>query len=280
VKIILKAADSHRKNRNFILIFVIHQTTNTMKHKNKVTLLDYAGGDKSHCISAWQSTSEELGLELPGNVKGRIDKIFKFLCKTKKKTPMQLLQGLAENLHHTPFESSYLHFQITGDIASHIHVLKHRIGMGVNGESARYKEFISDKWYVPEDWLNITATEETIAKLKDNPVLAVLGEKCAWNWFAMLDEWNRCAFDLYHGATKDLRSALTPSRAKESARYFLTYATQMNFDLKCNIRSFMHFQGLRNSDHAQREICAIAKMMLEQVREVGKFKLSLKAFGY
>jgi thymidylate synthase ThyX len=42
----------------------------------------------------------------------------------------------------------------------------------------------------------------------------------------------------------------------------------------------MHFQGLRNSEHAQVEIKEIAQKMLELVRETGKFDLSLAAFGY
>lgn len=38
------------------------------------------------------------------------------------------------------------------DIATHIHIIKHRIGVSVNGESARYKELGDDKFFVPDDW--------------------------------------------------------------------------------------------------------------------------------
>ena len=47
---------------------------------------------------------------------------------------------LASEGHHTPFEKSSLHFLVTVDQATHIHLLKHRIGVAINGESARYKE--------------------------------------------------------------------------------------------------------------------------------------------
>ena len=32
------------------------------------------------------------------------------------------------------------------------HLIKHRIGVSVNSESARYKELKEDKFYVPDDW--------------------------------------------------------------------------------------------------------------------------------
>jgi thymidylate synthase ThyX len=47
-----------------------------------------------------------------------------------------------------------------------------------------------------------------------------------------------------------------------------------------NFRSFMHFQGLRNSEHAQLEICNLAKDMLKLVSDTGQFPLSLAAFGW
>jgi len=42
----------------------------------------------------------------------------------------------------------------------------------------------------------------------------------------------------------------------------------------------MHFQKLRNSKHAQKEISTIAKLMLEEVRKTEVFNDSLKAFKY
>ena len=69
-------------------------------------------------------------------------------------------------------------------------------------------------------------------------------------------------------------------RAKESARYYLPYATQITADIAFNWRSFMHFQGLRNDEHAQDEIHEIAQTMLDLIRETGVFNASLDAFGY
>src|SRR6185295_7568600 len=101
--------------------------------QNTVELIDCYGSDQRHALSAWTSTSRTLTDEK----RARIPK---------------LLKMLAENGHHTPFEKSFISFLVTCDTASHIHLLKHRIGVSVNGESARYKELKDDKYYLPEDW--------------------------------------------------------------------------------------------------------------------------------
>ena len=94
--------------------------------QNTVELLGYYGSDITHAQSAWTSTVRNLS----DDKLSRIDK---------------LLNMLASAGHHTPFEKSSLHFLVCTDIASHIHILKHRIGVSVNAESARYKELDEDK---------------------------------------------------------------------------------------------------------------------------------------
>jgi thymidylate synthase ThyX len=100
---------------------------------NSVELLGYYGSDLTHALSAWTSTSRDLTQEKLS----RVDK---------------LLSMLASEGHETPFEKSSLHFLVTVDQATHIHLLKHRIGVSINGESARYKELKEDKSMLPYDW--------------------------------------------------------------------------------------------------------------------------------
>jgi thymidylate synthase (FAD) len=76
---------------------------------NKVELIGTYGSDETHALSAWTSTSRDLTEEK----RGRMGK---------------LLTMLASEGHHTPFEKSTQHFLVTCDMASHIHLLKHRIG--------------------------------------------------------------------------------------------------------------------------------------------------------
>jgi flavin-dependent thymidylate synthase len=203
--------------------------------QNKVTLQGWYGGDKTHAQAAWTST----GIEAIS----RLERI------------PALLKMLAENEHGTPFERSLLHFSATVDTATHIQILKHR-HFSVNGESARYKAYKEDKYYLPKDW----------------PELAEFA----------LEDMTKTAYNNYHLAMKKLEEdGVNRKRAKESARYFLPYATQVNLDFSCNFRAFVHFQKLRNSEHAQLEIREIAKSMLEQVTKEthGSFEHSLKAWG-
>ena len=213
--------------------------------KNTVELLGFYGSDLTHAQSAWTSTSRDLTEE-------KLERIPK------------LLQMLASEGHHTPFEKSQFHFLVTVDQATHIHLLKHRIGVSINGESARYKELKEDKYYLPEDWKEVqdNATQES--------------------WLQTLEKFTKESNELYHRALKDLTPILGRKRAKESARFFKTFNSQISMDISFNFRSFMHFQKLRNDEHAQLEVRELSQQMLELVKNIegNPFKESLKAFNY
>ena len=201
--------------------------------KNTVELIGTYGDDLTHALSAWTSTSRQIGP--------------KKLARVGK-----LLDMLATEGHMTPFEKSTLHFLVTTDIASHIHLLKHRVGVSINAESARYKEFKVDKYYLPEDW-----PEDERDKLE----------------FHIKDSYRR-----YHQCIKRLEEqGYSRKRAKESARLYLPYGIQITCDIMFNWRSFAHFQKLRNDEHAQVEIREVAAEMLRLVEEQGDFPLTIQA---
>lgn len=205
--------------------------------ENTVELIGHYGSDEVHALSAWTSTSRELDDAKRARIPG-------------------MLKSLAEAGHHTPFEKSSLHFLVTTDIASHIHIIKHRIAVPVNGESARYKEIKEDKFYVPADW-----------------------DK---KWSDILTRYTEQGNELYHECLEELTPILGRKRAKESARFFKTYNSQITADVMFNWRSFHHFLGLRMDDHAQLEIHEIARNMLQQVKQIpgNPFQHTIKAFGY
>lgn len=203
--------------------------------KNSVELIGIYGDDITHALAAWTSTSRELTDEKIGRAG-------------------KLLKTLAEAGHHTPFEHSQLQFIITGDIATHIQCVKHRVGVSINSESARYKELKEDKFYLPEDWTDSAKS--------------------------LYSEHVERSFKLYHDLVAELTPKLGRKRAKESARFVRPYGTQIDWVMTFNFRSFMHFQGLRNSEHAQLEIKNLAKDMLTIVEGTGRFSESLAAFGW
>lgn len=225
--------------------------------KNSVQLIGYYGSDEIICCSAWTSTSRNLTDEK----RGRIGKLINMLWKDG---------------HHTPFEKGVVHFLVNTDIASHIHLLKHRLS-SLNSESARYKELKEDKFYIPEDWKGIEAS-------RDVSISTVFGDQWIFgeNWDYILEEYTKLGNILYHECIKDLEPKLGRKRTKESARFFKGYNMQYEADVMFNMRSFANFQKLRNSEHSQKEIREIASMMLECVESIegSPFKETLTAWGY
>jgi len=190
--------------------------------ENTVELLGFYGSDEVIACSAWTSTSRELTEE-------------------KKQRIPALITHLWLNGHETPFEKATVHFLVNCDIASHIHLLKHRIA-SINAESARYKELKEDKFYIPEDWPE---------KAKNHLI----------GFTQMSNQW-------YHQHIAELTPIIGRKRAKESARFFKTYNSQIQADVQFNMRSFANFLKLRNSEHAQVEIRDIAKQMLDLVKSI------------
>jgi thymidylate synthase (FAD) len=202
---------------------------------NEVELLGHYGSDEIIACSAWTSTSRNLTEE-------------------KKQRIPKLINMLWSNGHETPFEKGVVHFLVDTEIASHIHLLKHRIA-SINAESARYKELKEDKIFIPDDFPN--------------------------KWKQKLIDYSDEGNNLYHSCLEELEPILGRKRAKESARFFKTYNSRIQADVMFNMRSFANFLNLRNSEHAQKEIREIALTMLELVTNIEgqPFKYTLEAFN-
>jgi thymidylate synthase (FAD) len=190
--------------------------------KNKVELIGFYGSDTLIAQSAWTSTSRDLTPE-------KIARIPK------------LIEMLWSEGHETPFEKGSVHFLVTADQASHIHLLKHRIA-SINAESARYKELKEDKFYLPEDWPD--------------------------EWITNLRAFTLSSNHMYHKCLAELTPILGRKRAKESARYFKTFNSQITMDVQFNMRSFANFLKLRASEHAQVEIQDIAWEMFNLAESI------------
>jgi thymidylate synthase (FAD) len=118
-----------------------------------------------------------------------------------------------------------------------------------------------DKFYIPEDWCN-----------------AGDGGLIGQDWQLLLEEHTQKSNELYHQCLEELTPVLGRKRAKESARFFKTYNSQITADVQFNMRSFANFLKLRASEHAQVEIRDIAweMLMLVQGIEGNPFKHTLK----
>ena len=213
-----------------------------MQTENSARLIGYYGGDQTHAQAAWTSTDTDLQ-ERVAEKPHSVEALLKMLAIGSDGHP-----------HATPFERSLLHFNVTVDTATHIHILKHRT-IAANGESARYKELTADRYHLPADW--------------------PLAEQLQLKGFI------EDAYLRYHRTVEELEPIVGRKRAKESARFYLPYGIQITLDISMNFRAFVAFQGLRNSKGAQLEIQLLASQMAHLVRTEthGAFKHSLEAFN-
>jgi thymidylate synthase (FAD) len=207
--------------------------------QNQIELIGHYASDTQIAQAAWVSTNSELTPD-------RAERVPEFVRK------------LWQQGHETPFERGILHFVVTAEIASHIHFLKHRIGVSINSQSARYMELKADEFYIPSDWANIPAASLSGADRKQ------FGN----TWAEVLENFSKLSNYFYHAALSDLAPTLGKPRAKESARYFKMYNSQIKSDVLFNLRSFAHFLELRHDEHAQLEIREIASEMLRQVCQI------------
>lgn len=245
----------------------------TNMNKNSVELLDYMGGDNLHSLAAWSSTFLEFEVDIPDNIENRVDILVNHILNNgkKKRSIEDLLNYLASNEHTSPFRFSSFVFGMTTDVATHIQKLKHRVILEAeNGESARYKELKEDKFYLPEDWRGIKVSEPHIVNH--------FGTN---DWYEVMEKATNFQNFLYHESLKDVTLAIDKKRAKETARFFKTYNSQINTLNKLSFDGVVQFAYKRNTEHAQKEIAFIAQEMINCIKNIPEnpFKYSLKAFN-
>lgn len=212
-------------------------TTFPYETRNQIELIEatFFGSDLRHGLAAWTSTSREISEEKLG----RLAAFLKFL---------------ADEDHATPFEKSYIEVLVRTDIATHIHILKHRIGVSVNAESARYKELKTNFGYVPADF------PDEIQQIYEVHYMR--------------------SYALYHATLEKLTPLLGRQRAKESARMCLPYGGMIVANVSFNFRSFAHFLHKRYDKHAQLEDIQLCRLILREMRKDGSFAMSLDAVGF
>lgn len=237
-----------------------------MNTSNKVTLISYTGSDKLHVLNAWASTFLEAGIEVPNIIEERTDALVDFIEKNgkRKRTVPEIIQFLADEKHSSPFRASHFILMMTEDVATHIHLLKHKVLIKhENAESARYKELKEDKFYLPEDWLNYDTTGRY--------------------WYERLKESSVLTNAMYHQAIDELTKCGMPkARARESARYFKQYNSQLNVFRTISFDGLRQLHEKRGGDsRSQLEVSELVDEIVRQVAAIpgNPFEYSLKAWG-
>lgn len=164
--------------------------------------------------------------------------------KDKRENPEGLIKYLIKNKHWSPFEHSYITFEIETSKAIAIQLLRHR-SFTFQEFSQRYQDvnLISDKGIFEPIELRWQATSNR--QSSTDPInSSILNGK----------------IDMVLAACEQLYNNLIESGvSRETARFILPMATKTTLHMTGSIRSWIHFLQIRDDAHAQKEIQLIAK---------------------
>lgn len=162
----------------------------------------------------------------------------------KRENPEGLIKYLIKNKHWSPFEHSYITFEIETSKAIAIQLLRHR-SFTFQEFSQRYQDvnLISDKGIFEPIELRWQATSNR--QSSTDPInSSILNGKVS----------------MVLAACEQLYNNLIESGvSRETARFILPMTTKTTLHMTGSIRSWIHFLQIRDDAHAQKEIQLIAK---------------------
>lgn len=176
----------------------------------------------------------------------------------------KLIKYLVKHGHTSPFRHILLRFRIKCPIYVERQVHKHQIGISVNSISGRYVDF-SDSYYSIEQFRK----QSESSKQGSGEDLSELD-----NAFALDIQDN--VINYCKRAYNDL---LMLGVSKEQARSVLPLSLETEFIWTGSFLAFVHLCNLRLKEDTQKETRMLVQEMLNQVKELGVFKETIKAFG-
>jgi thymidylate synthase (FAD) len=183
----------------------------------------------------------------------------------KSEKPEGLINYLIKNKHWSPFEHSYITFEIDTSKAIGIQLLRH-VSFRFQEFSQRYAkvEGMEDIDFRMQAEKNRQSSTESVGQVRIN-------DDGSWSVFMEGDDpqeqpWKtpvgeflqrvaaniKQTFDLY-------REGLELGIAKECMRFILPMATSTKIYMTGSIRSWIHCLEIRDDGHAQKEVQLIAK---------------------
>lgn len=176
----------------------------------------------------------------------------------------KLIKYLVKHGHTSPFRHILLRFRIKCPIYVERQVHKHQIGISVNSISGRYVDF-SDSYYKIEQF----RTQSKDSKQGSGEDLSELD-----NAFALDIQDNVISY-----CGRAYNDLLTLGVSKEQARSVLPLSLETEFIWTGSFLAFVHLCNLRLKEDTQKETRMLVQEMLNQVKELGVFKETIKAFG-
>ncbi|MBB5234911.1 FAD-dependent thymidylate synthase [Deinococcus budaensis] len=160
----------------------------------------------------------------------------------------KLIRYLLRHQHGSPFEHNLITFKIVCPIFVDRQLVRHRVGVSKNEVSARYVE-VQERNFTPPRFRK-QAPSNRQASVEDDGTLDQARAAQVWQ-----EAW-RGAF----GAYQDL---LGLGVTREQARGVLPLSLYTESYYTFNVRSLLHFLGLRDHEGAQYETRLFARAMAE-----------------
>ena len=177
----------------------------------------------------------------------------------KSENPEGLINYLIKNKHWSPFQHSYLTFEIETSKAIGIQLLRH-LSFTFQEFSQRYAEV--DKFEDIEFRLQAEKNRQSSVGIvcmwkdgEDSTFVEVTDDKYI-DFMFKIDKHLRESKALY-------KEALSLGIAKECARMILPMTTQTTIYMTGSVRSWIHFLDIRDDVHSQLEAQRVAKAIKE-----------------
>lgn len=175
----------------------------------------------------------------------------------KAEKPEGLINYLIKNKHWSPFQHSYLTFEIVTSKAIGIQLLRHL--------SFTFQEF-SQRYAVVENIepieFRLQAEKNRQSSTDEIGTLIQMENEFDIQFVAAPDElgvWLLMVADHLQAGLEIYKRGLELGVAKECARMILPMATQTTLYMTGSVRSWIHFLQIRDDSHAQKEAQLIAK---------------------
>lgn len=200
--------------------------------------------------------------------------------KDKTSQPEGLINYLIKNKHWSPFEHGYLTFDIETSKAIGIQLIRHR-SFTFQEFSQRYQDVgkVSDEgMFEGVEIRKQAANNRQSSEEVFNPTWVDVEFGGRYDG----EEYDQSASDAIsdHLNSSDVlyNKLINAGVAREQARMILPMTTKTRIYMTGSVRSWIHFIGLRDDKHAQKEAQIIAKAMKEVL--IKELPMISKAIGW
>jgi thymidylate synthase (FAD) len=183
----------------------------------------------------------------------------------KSEKPEGLINYLINNKHWSPFQHSYLTFEVVTSKAIGIQLLRH-LSFTFQEFSQRYAvvEAIEPIEFRLQAEKNRQSSTDIIGTIFQTPDLhqdEIEFDIISNTESTEIYDWLNEVSDMLENILYLYKKGLSLGIAKECARMILPMATQTTIYMTGSVRSWIHFLDIRDDAHAQKEVQLVAKEM-------------------